>query len=183
MTIAESFLTVEEYAGIPDNGQPTELIRGRIIPVNIPAPRHGQICVRIIRLLGRYLDDHDIGHLVSNDSAIVTEREPDTVRGGDVSFFSYTRVPRGPLPLGYLAVVPELIFEVRSPTDRWSRILAKIGEYLEAGVSLVCVLDEMTQTARVYRGDEPEQVFSADEELTFPEVLPEFRVTVARFFE
>ena len=101
----------------------------------------------------------------------------------DVGFYSYSRVPRGPLPRGYLAVVPELVFEVRLPTDRWSRILAKVGEYLEAGVTLVCVLDEQTQTARVYRQEEPEQVFTSEQELTLPEVVPDFRVAVRRFFE
>jgi Uma2 family endonuclease len=106
------------------------------------------------------------------------------VRGGDIEFYGYTRVPRGPMPRGYFPVVPELVFEVRPPGDRWTRILTKVGEYLEAGVTLVCVLDEQTETARVYRqGDPPDQVFTAEQELTLPEVLPDFRVPVRRFFE
>src|SRR5262249_30445765 len=161
---------------LPDNGQPTELVRGRIVPMNMPAPRHGEICVRVVRIVGRFLDDHDIGRLVSNDSGVVTERDPDTVRGGDICYYSYTRVARGPLPRGYLPVVPELVFEVRSPGDSWADILIKVGEYLRAGVVLVCVLDDRTESARVYRLDQPEQVFNADQELTLPEVLPEFRV-------
>src|SRR5207247_6258383 len=103
--------------------------------LNVSTPRHGEICVKVVRILGRFLDDNDVGHLVSNDSGVVTERDPDTVRGGDVAFYSYERVPRGPLPRGYLQVVPELVFEVRSPTDRWGQILTKVGEYLEAGVT------------------------------------------------
>jgi Uma2 family endonuclease len=182
-TVAESLLTADEYLQLSDNGQPTELVRGRVVSLNVPTPRHGQICVKIVRVLGRYLDDHDIGQLVCNDSGVVTERDPDTVRGGDVGFYSYSRLPRGPVPHGYLAVVPELVFEVRSPTDRWSRIHTKVGEYLAVGVTLVCVLDEQTQTARVYRDEQPEQVFTAEQELLLPEVLPDFRVPVARFFE
>jgi Uma2 family endonuclease len=183
MTVAEALLTAEEYARLPDNGQPTELVRGRVVPVDIPAPRHGQICAKVVRIVGRFLDDNDIGHLVSNDSGVVTERNPDTVRGGDVAFYSYERVPRGPFPRGYIPVVPELVFEVRSPTDRWGRILAKAGEYLQAVVTLVCVLDEMTQSARVYRSDQPEQVFTAEQDLVLPEALPGFRAAVERFFE
>jgi Uma2 family endonuclease len=182
-TIAERLLTAEEYEQLPDNGQPTELVRGRVVTLNMPYPRHGEICVQTAYLLRRYLEDKDLGRVVGNDSGVITAHGPDTVRGVDVGFYSYSRVPRGPLPRGYLPVVPELVFEVRSPTDRWSRILAKVGDYLEAGVTLVCVLDEQTQTARVYRQEEPEQVFTADQELTLPEVLPEFRVAVRRFFE
>jgi Uma2 family endonuclease len=182
-TVAEKLLTAEEYGELPDNGQPTELVRGRIVPLNMPAPRHGEICVVTIYLLKRFLEDHPLGRVVSNDSGVITERDPDTVRGGDVAFYSYQRVPPGPLPRGYLPVVPELVFEVRSPTDRWGAILAKVAEYLEAGVGLVCVLDEATSSAHVYRSDEPVQVFAAEQELLLPEVLPGFRAVVGRFFE
>src|SRR5437764_7481537 len=129
MATAEVLLTAEEYASLADDGQPTELVRGRVVPVNVGTPRHGEICVTIVRILGRFLDENPLGRLVSNDSGVVTERDPDTVRGADVAFYSYTRVPRGPIPEGYLQVVPELVFEVRSPTDRWGQIFAKVGEY------------------------------------------------------
>ena len=100
-----------------------------------------------------------------------------------MSFYSYSRFPKGPLPERYVDVVPELIVEVRSPDDRWSRILKKISEYLEAGVTAVCVLDPTTETARVYSADETEQIVKANEELTFPNILPGFAVPVRRFFE
>jgi hypothetical protein len=48
---------------------------------------------------------------------------------------------------------------------------------------VVCVLDPQTETARVYDADSPERVYRADQELTFPQVLGDFRVTVRRFFE
>src|SRR5262249_5949321 len=182
-TVADRLLTAEEFRRLPDDGARRELVRGRVVRRNVPAPRHGQICGKVVRALGRFLDGHDVGHLVSNDSGVLTERDPDTVRGTDVAFFSYQRVPRGPLPEGYLGVVPELVFEVRSPTDRWAAVVTKAGEYLAAGVSVVCVLDSGTQTAHVYSADAPTRVVAADEELTFPEVLPGFRAPVRAFFE
>jgi len=183
MSVSGSLLTAEEYMALPDTGFPNELVRGKIVPLYVPTPRHGQICGHIVYLIGRYLDAHDLGHLVCNDSGIITKRDPDTVRGADVAFYSYQRVPPGPLPLGYLPVAPELVFEVRSPGDRWGRVWRKIGEYLEAGVTVVCVLDQMTERCHVYRNEEEIQVFTAEQELTMPDVLPEFRVGVRRFFE
>jgi Uma2 family endonuclease len=179
---AEKLMTAEEFLRLADDGVPKELVRGRVITLNVPTPRHGQICVEVAYLLRRFLEDHRLGHVVSNDSGVVVERGPDTVRGADVAFYSYQRVPPGPLPRGYLAAVPELIFEVRSPTDRWGRILTKVGEYLEAGVSLVCVLDEQTQSARLFTPDGPAQVVGAEEALTFPDLLPGFEMRVERFF-
>lgn len=183
MPIAESLLTIKEYLSLPDTGVPNELVRGKVIPLYVPTPRHGQICGQIVYLLGRYLEEYDWGHLVCNDSGVITERNPDTVRGADVAFYSYQRVPRGPLPDEYFDVVPELIFEVRSPTDRWGAILAKVGEYLEAGVTVVCVLDQVPERCHVHRNEEELQVLLPEQELTLPDVLPGFRVLVHRFFE
>lgn len=183
MATAELLLTAEQYRLLPDNGQPTELVRGRIVPVNVPGLRHGQVASKIDRIVGSFAEERELGHIVTCDSGIITERDPDTVRGADVAFYSYSRVPRGPLPQGYAPVPPELVFEVRSPTDRWRDVLAKVVEYLDAGVSVVCVADPGTETMRVYRIDRQDEVIPPDGDLTIPEVLGAFRVPVRRFFE
>jgi Uma2 family endonuclease len=183
MANATALLSAQEYLALPDNGCPTELIRGRLVDMNMPAPRHGEICGQVYYLMRRYLDENDLGRVVCNDAGVLTERDPDTVRGADVAFYSYSRVPRGPLPRGYLPVSPDLVFEVRSPSDRWRDILAKVGEYLRAGVTVVCVADEQTRSVHVFTADGEPRVVREDEELTLPEVLGEFRVLVRRIFE
>jgi Uma2 family endonuclease len=183
MATAEVLLTAEEFYRLPDDGQPKELVRGRIVPLSIPAPRHGYYCGNVVQIVGAFARQHDLGRVMSNDSGVITEREPDTVRGPDVSYYSYLRLPKGPLPDGYLTVSPEIAFEVRSPGDRWKKILAKVLEYLNAGVSVVCVLDPQTQTLTVYREDELQQVLTVDDELFLPELHPDFRVPVRQFFD
>ena len=183
MATVDALLTAEQYQALPDNGQPTELVRGRIVPMNVPYPRHGQICAALVYLLRHYLEGDDRGHVVSNDAGVVTERNPDTVRGADIAFYSYARVPKGPFPRGYLAVAPEVAFEVLSPFDRLPPVLAKVVEYLDAGVLAVCILDEQTRTLTVYRHDQPPQVLSADQEFALPEFLSGFGVLVRQFFE
>jgi Uma2 family endonuclease len=178
-----TLLTAEEYRLLPDNGEATELVRGEVRSMNVPAPRHGQICLKVGRLLGNFAEERALGHVVSNDSGVLTERNPDTVRGADIAFYSYARVPPGPLPEGYLEVPPDLVFEVRSPGDRWRTVLGKVTEYLDAGVTWVCVLDPQTQSAHLYHADSPPRTFRAEDELTLPEVLGDFRVVVERFFE
>ncbi len=183
MATVEKLLTAEEFEQLPDDGQVTELVRGRIVPSNMPLPCHGEICGRVVWLLQSHATERDLGRVVCNDSGVITERDPDTVRGADVAFYSYTRVPKGPLPLHYLPVAPDVTFEVRSPGDRWSEILIKVGEYLRAGVIAVCVLDPATLRAHVYREDTPAEVFDADDALLLPPPLDGFRVQIRRFFE
>jgi len=146
-------------------------------------PRHGEICANIAGLLYLYLQDQPEGRIVTNDSNVLIERDPDSVRGADVAYYSYERVPKGPLPPGFLPVAPELVFEVLSPNDRWSEMHAKIADYLTAGVQSVCVLDDSTRTLHAFYSDRPLQVYSAQDEFTLPEVLKDFRVRVERFFE
>ena len=178
----EKLLTADEFWAMPDSDRPMELVRGRIVDMNMPGPRHGQICGRTDRIVGNFVDEHDLGHVLTCDSGVLTERDPDTVRGMDVCFYSYSRLPKGPLPAKYVAVVPELVIEVRSPDDRWNRILQKVAEYLEAGVTTVCVLDPKTESAHVYSVD-AEEILKVDDTLTFPDILPGFAVPVRRFFE
>jgi Uma2 family endonuclease len=168
---------------LPASGVPTELVRGTVVTGIIPALRHGQICGKITLLVGNHADQYGRGHVVVNDSGIVTGRDPDTVRGADVAFYSFARVPRGPFPSGYLSVVPELVFEVRSPTDRWSRLLGKVSEYPEAGVTVVCVLDQQSETVHVYRNDDLPRTLHDEDELALPDVLGDFRVAARRLFE
>lgn len=80
-------------------------------------------------------------------------------------------------------MVPEVIFEVRSPGDRWNRILAKVSEYLDAGVLAVCVLCPQSETLTIYTADGPHRVLTADQEFSLPEVFPGLRIPVRSFLE
>jgi Uma2 family endonuclease len=181
--MSNTFLTAEAYAAMPDTSGPTELVRGKIVDVPHTTARCGGICTEIIHALGRYFEIHDLGHLVSNHSAVVTQRNPDTVRGAHVAFYSYQRVPKGPLPWEYLPVAPDLVFEVPLPSDRWSEVQVKVAEYLEVGVRAVCVVDDDTRSVHVFRPDQPLRVFQAADEFALPEILGDFRVKVERYFE
>jgi Uma2 family endonuclease len=114
---------------------------------------------------------------------MLTERDPDSVRGPDVSYYSYKRVPKGPLPRGLLSVSPEVVFEVRSQCDRWSELHSKVAEYLNVGVQAVCVLDDDTKSVHVFYPDREPQVLSGEDEFSLPNTLGESRVKTLRFFE
>jgi Uma2 family endonuclease len=183
-TLAEKLLTADEYGALGDLGRPTELIRGRIVEMNVPYSRHGQICFETALIVGNFVKQHQLGHLITNDSGVITERNPDTVRGADVAFYSFAKVPKGPFPRrGYVQVPPDLVVEVRSPDDRWSEITAKVGEYLKAGVQVVLVLDPESETAQVHYANRAPQMLSDSDELQLAEVLPDFRVPLKQFFE
>ncbi len=175
-------LTAEEFAIRPDPGYPEELVRGRIVAMPMPGARLGKICAKVARILGNQVDDHDLGHVLSNDSGVITERGPDSVRGADVSFYSYGRLPKGTITEGYPNVPPDLVVEVLSPHDRWPKVLAKVAEYLNAGVSVVTVLDPEKKTLHLYAGDEPVRNLEEADELSLPAIFGDFHVGVGSLF-
>jgi Uma2 family endonuclease len=167
-------ITVEEYARQADDGRKTELVRGRIVEVPQPKPLHGYLCGRVSRMLGNFVEDRGLGRVLTNDAGIVTECNPDTVRGADVAYYSYQRLPKGPLPKSYLEVAPELAIEIRSPDDRWKDIRKKVAEYLTIGVTTVVVIDLEPKKVHVYSADREDEALSGDDVLQLPDVLPGF---------
>ena len=105
------------------------------------------------------------------------------MRGADVCYISYALLPPGPLPDELLDVVPELIFEVRSPSDRWIKLVAKAAECIEAGARVVAVADPKDQTVSVYRPDEKAEVLKGEDVFVLPDLLPGFSVPVRQFFD
>lgn len=179
-----ALMTIEEYSRLPESGTPTELVRGRIVRMNPPTSYHGWICLNVGALFHHHVREHDLGYVLGNDSGVITERDPDTLRGADVAFYSFAKVPRGSFPkTGYVDVPPDLVIEVRSPDDRWARVLAKVAEYLNAGVGVVGVLDPVGRTLHLYEGDRPVRILGEDDEFIPPELLGDFRVAVRRFLD
>jgi Uma2 family endonuclease len=176
-------MTAEQFGKRPDPGYPEELVRGRIVATSIPDRRHGYVCARADRILGNFVDGRDLGRVLSNDSGVIVERAPDTMRGADVAYYSFARLPKGPLPAGIGPELPELVVEVCSENDRWPEILEKVSEYLSAGVLVVVVLDPEPQVAHVFSAIAPPVRLGAEEELILPGILQDFRVRVGRFFE
>jgi Uma2 family endonuclease len=182
-SVSPLLITANEFIHQVASGNAAELVRGRIVESPMPDLRHGFICSNISGILRAFVKAHQLGRVMSNDSFVRTQSDPDTVRGGDVCYIRYSLLPPGPVPEGLLEVVPELIVEVRSPSDRWIRLVAKAAEYIEAGVRVVMIVDPGDQTCSLYRSEEKSQTLAADDELTIPELLPGFVVLVHQFFE
>ena len=174
-------MTAEEFAE-RHAGEFVELTAGGIKELPVPGAEHGFLCATITRLIGNHAHERQLGRVMSNDSFVKTRSNPDTVRGPDVCFYSFDRLPKGRLPKGLLDVPPDLVFEVRSPSDTWTDVFTKVGEYLDAGIPVV-VLDPETCSASVYRpGGELQRILHNSDELTLPE-LPGFAVRVSELFE
>jgi Uma2 family endonuclease len=182
-TVTPKLLTAEEFARLPNppDGSRQELVRGVVVTMPPPGYRHGKVQLRIGSKLQTFLDAHPIGS-ATVESGVRTEDDPDTVRGPDVSFWSFQRLPADQNPEGYPQEPADLCVEVMSPHDKRPALLAKVREYLFNGVRLVWVVDPEDRTVTVFRQPDEGRVLLENATLTGEDVLPEFSCKVADFF-
>ena len=178
-----ALMTLAEFAVMPDDGPQTELVRGKVIELPPTNFIHGLVCVEIATLLSIAAKQLGSGRVIGNDSGVITHRDPDSVRGPDVAYYSNAKIPPLDHWRGYPDLPPDLVVEVRSPSDRWTTMVQKAAEYLAAGVLMVVILDPDTRSAHLFDAEQPPRVLGPDENLTFPGLLEGFSVRVGSIFE
>jgi Uma2 family endonuclease len=163
-------------------GKSTELVRGRLVVREPPGTYHGKIAGRLLTRVGPFVEAHDLGEVFGQDTGFRIASDPDTVRAPDLAFVRQDRV--GQIgPRGYAALAPDLVAEILSPDDRPGEVLTKVGEWLDAGVILVWVIDPDRRTGYVYRSDGSVTTVAPDGELDGENVLPGFTCRLTELFE
>jgi Uma2 family endonuclease len=176
-------LTAEEFARLPDppDGSRQELVQGVVVVMPPPRFRNGATQGRVYFALEEFNRRHSLGWALT-ETGLITERGLDSVRGPNVVFWSYTRLPADVRPEVYPEVAPDLVVEVLSPGERGRKIAEKIAEYLRAGVRMVWVADEENQAVTVYRRAAEGRTLHVGAHLDGEDVLPGFVYPVAELF-
>jgi Uma2 family endonuclease len=107
---------------------------------------------------------------------------PKKVRKPDVSFVKAERMTADLFQTGNLPIAPDLTVEVISPGDSAHEVAAKIEEYLDAGVSLIWIIEPELRIVDIYRANGINSRLRETDELLGEEVLPGFRCLVADLF-
>jgi Uma2 family endonuclease len=83
---------------------------------------------------------------------------------------------------GYLPLAPDLVVEVVSPHERFTHVEQKALDWLEAGSSLVVVVDPGTCTVRAYRARTNITVLHGGDILEAEGVVPGWQLSVGELF-
>jgi Uma2 family endonuclease len=131
--------------------------------------------------LANYIFQRGKGYVCSNDTGLLVDREPDTVRGPDVIVFDESRRLEELSPK-FSEGTPRLVAEVLSPHDRLSKVNRRVSQYLKLGVALVWVVDPEARAVTVYQTDKTHQVLEGNDELSGGDALADLRLKVADLF-
>jgi Uma2 family endonuclease len=184
-TVQTHLMTADEFwewAGRQENQDRWyELNRGEVVEVPPPGFLHGVVCILIGRILSNYTFQKKAGVVCGNDTGLLVEKDPDSIRGPDVMLFDQPHRYEDLSPK-YATEVPRLIVEVLSPHDQMSKTNRRISQYLNRGVPLVWLVDPEVRSVTVYRPGEAHRVLEEADELTGEDVLPDLRLRVAELF-
>lgn len=135
-------MTAKRFEQIADDLGPCELVRGEVVYLSPGGMVHSSLTTRMVLLLGNWAERTRRGRVFTNEAGIITERKPDTVRGMDVTYFSYKRLPRDQTPDGVSTVPPELAVEIIGKKQGWKVMVQKAGEYLRMGTDRVWLANQ-----------------------------------------
>ncbi len=171
-----------DFVHRPQNrGRFFELERGVIIEMPPPVELHGFVCSNVGRVLANFTFARRRGHVCTNDTGVVIENDPDTVRGIDVTLSDDQR-PYEELDRRYSPRLPTLAVEVLSADDRPGKMTRGVNELLRRGIPLVWIVDPEARDVTVYRPGREPYVVEGDEELTGDDVLPDFKCRASDLF-
>lgn len=177
---ATPVITGEELLAMGDIG-PCELVDGRIVPMSPTGGEHGILESDLGFALRYFVQEHNLGWVMTGEVGIYTRRNPDRVRGADVVFLSKERWPDRP-PKGFLEIAPDLVVEILSPSDRWQDVRQKLAEYFALGVRWVWIVEPDNQTVLVFRSITDMQQYGIHDTLVGEGLLEGFTLTVASLF-
>jgi Uma2 family endonuclease len=142
----KQLMTVSDLLEMEDDGYRYELIDGELIRMPPAQPEHGLVASRAGSSIRVFADAERLGETF--DSSIGYQLVPgdETVLEPDVSFVRTDRLPRRPWDT-YFDFAPDLLIEVRSPSERRGHLSRKLAIYLAAGVSYIGSTDRVIRRA------------------------------------
>ncbi len=183
MTTKTRPTTAEELLNMPDDGFRYELVRGELRKM-VPAGQfHGAYSMNVGISLGGYAKANRLGKTYSSDTGFVLATDPDHVRVPDVAFISNERLKEIGESDAFARGAPDVAVEVISPTDRYTEVEEKVGDWLDAGTLAVIVVDPRRRTVKVYRTPADAVVLTEDDTLTVEDAVPGWKLPVSDIFE
>jgi Uma2 family endonuclease len=143
--------------------------------------RESLLALALAEFLRAFVREHNLG-LVTGEAGLL-RLAPGLVRGPDVAFISWARIPGGRVPREPIPeLAPDLAVEVLSESNTPGEMLRKRRDYFAAGTRLVWQIDLDARTAEVFTAPTNPTVVSESECLEGGDVLPGLSLPLAQLF-
>ena len=155
-----------------------ELEDGRLSIVGPSDIVSSEISSRLIAFLFAWINPRRLGRVFDSAGGFIM---PDTnVKAPDVSFVRAARLRQSPRYFGEL--VPDLVVEIKSQSDRIKPIETKVLKFIELGAIVGIMIDPDEETVTIYRSTGEPTVLGNGDILTLAELFPGWELPVSELW-
>jgi Uma2 family endonuclease len=166
-----------------------ELVDGSVLVMGPSDYESEEIGAELIRLLANWVRPQRLGRVTGSSAGFILPSLEDVeqadklkrnLRAPDVSFVRADRLKR--TKRDFVELVPDLIVEVKSKSDRIKTLQEKIQLFLQLGSSVGILIDPDELTLTVYRLNQEPIILQDNDKLTLPDLLPGWELTVSELW-
>ncbi|MDB9515952.1 Uma2 family endonuclease [Roseofilum reptotaenium CS-1145] len=151
-----------------------ELEDGKIIVMGPSDIVSSEITVLFSSLLAIWVYPRRLGRVFNSSGGFILPNRD--LKAPDVSFVRAARLKTTPRYFGDL--VPDLVVEIKSQSDRIKSLEDKVKLFLSLGSLVGLLIDPDRQTVTVYRANAEPIVLRDKQELTIPKLLPGWSIKI-----
>lgn len=155
-----------------------ELVNGQVQVMSPSGYEADEVSIELARQLANWVRPRKLGRVTGSSAGFILPNS-DT-RAPDVSFVRAERLRNS--PRRYAELAPDLMVEVKSPSDAMAKLRQKVQSFLELGTQVGIVINPETRMVEVYRPEAEAETLKDGDTLTVPELLPGWTVEIAELW-
>lgn len=167
-----------------------ELVEGNIIVMGPSDYESDEIGSRLLTFLNMWVMPRKLGRVTGSSAGFILpsletdentgDPEKRNLRAPDVSFVRAERLKK--TQRDFVQLVPNLMVEVKSKSDRLKPLQEKIQLFLELGSTVGILIDPDKLLVTVYRLNQEPITLRDNDKLTIPELLPGWELALAELW-
>lgn len=154
-----------------------ELIGEKLILRELSSYESSEVACRLAACLGSWIESTRLGRITCFSTFILTDSN---IRTADVSFVRAERLRRAPRSFAELA--PDLMVEVKSPSDSVEQLELKINNFLQQGTQIGILINPDDRTVRIFQIGQDVITLRDGDDLIIPELLPGWSFAVSELW-
>ncbi|MBE9235976.1 Uma2 family endonuclease [Anabaena aphanizomenioides LEGE 00250] len=162
-----------------------ELVEGNIVIIGPSDYESEEIGGRLLTFLNMWVLSRKLGRVTGSSAGFIlpsidNNSEKSNLRAPDVSFVKAERLKKS--KRDFVELVPDLVVEIKSKSDRIKPLEEKIQLFLQLGATVGILIDPDNLTVTVYRFNQKPLILKNHDILSVPELLPGWELPVSELW-
>ncbi|MEG4967240.1 Uma2 family endonuclease [Microcoleus sp. B6-A1] len=155
-----------------------ELVDGKIIIMGPSDIVSSEIGAELVSLLRNWVKPRKLGRVFESSGGFILPNS--NVTAPDVSFVTADRLKQS--KRYFAELVPDLVVEIKSQSDRLKPLREKILSFIELGAKVGILIDPDKRTVTIYTPQAEPVVLRDGDMISIPELLPGWEVAVTELW-